>query len=76
MLKEIIRAWGYDPEKILITDALAESHRTICENPLTTEENEVKLLSNALKEMMKRELLNTINPTTTSIVYEPLETHK
>jgi len=30
MLKEIIRAWGYDPEKILITEALAEPHRTIC----------------------------------------------
>jgi len=76
MLKEIIRAWGYDPEKILLTDALAEPHRTICENHLTTEENEVKLLGNALKEMMKKELLNTMPPKATQTVYEPLETHK
>lgn len=76
MLKEIIRAWGYDPEKILLTDAIAEPHRTICEKPITTEENEVKLLSNALKEMMKKELLNTMTSKETQTVYEPPEMYK
>jgi len=65
MLKEMIRSWGYDPEKILIKDALAAPHRTICEKPKITEENEINVLSNALKEMMKKELLNTIEPKTT-----------
>ena len=76
MLKEIIRAWGYDPEKILITEALAEPHRTICKKPITNEENEVKLLGNALKEMLKKELLDTIKPKETQTVYEPPEMYK
>jgi len=55
---------------------IAEPHRTICENPIKNEENELKLLGNAFKEMMKNELLNAMMPKTTSTVYEPLETHK
>ncbi|MFC1486930.1 tyrosine-type recombinase/integrase [Thermoproteota archaeon] len=76
MLKEMIRTWGYDPEKILVKEALAEPHRTICEKHTTNEENEVKLLSNALKEMMKKELLTTIASKETQTVYEPLEMYK
>lgn len=53
-LKEIVRAWGLDPEKVLTREALIESHRTIVEN----EENQVKVLSRALKDMMRKELLN------------------
>lgn len=75
MLKEIIRAWGYDPEKILLTEALAEPHRTNCGSPKRNEENEVKLLGNALKEMIKKELLTTIPQKTPKNVCEPLETH-
>jgi len=75
MLKEMIRSLGYNPDKILVKEALVEPHRTICERPITPKENEVKLLSNALKEMMKKELLNTMTPKETQTVYEPLETH-
>jgi integrase len=76
MLKEIIRAWGYDPEIILVKEALAEPHRVICENSLTSEENEVKLLGNALKEMLKKELLGAMSPKATQTVCEPLEMYK
>ena len=65
MLKEMIRSLGYDPEKILVKEALAEPHRTICEEHTNDKENEVKLLSNALKEMMKKELLSTMEPKVT-----------
>ena len=61
----MIRSWGYDPEKILVKDALAAPHRTVCEKPIIPEENEINVLSNALKQMMKKEILNSINPKTT-----------
>jgi len=76
MLKQMIRTFGYDPEKILIKEALAEPHRTICGNLPTNPEHEVNLLGNALKEILKREILDTIPPKTTKTVYEPLEMYK
>jgi hypothetical protein len=75
-LKEIIRAWGYDPEKVLVREALAEQHRTICIEPSDIRENEVKLLRNALKEMLRKELLNTMKAEETKSVYGPPEMHK
>lgn len=65
MLKELIRSWGYDPEKILVKDALAVPNRTVFGTPIKQEENEIKLLSNALKQMMKKELLTSIQSKTT-----------
>jgi integrase len=52
-LKEIIRAWGMNPDQILTQQALTMPHATI-----VTEESQVTELSRALKEMMKKELLN------------------
>jgi len=52
-LKEIIRAWGMNPDQILTQQALTMPHTTI-----VTEENQVTELSRALKEMMKKQLLN------------------
>ena len=49
----------------MVKDALAAPHRTIYEKPKIAEENEINVLSNALKEMMKKELLNTIEQKTT-----------
>lgn len=54
-LKEIIRAWGMDPEEILTKKALATPHRAYASTG-DREEDQVKALSAALKEMMKREL--------------------
>jgi len=55
-LKEIIRAWGLNPEEILVKDASAKAHRTII-NPLEDEQHQIKVLSHALKESLKQELL-------------------
>ncbi len=55
MLKEIIRAWGLDPEKILVKEALLEPHRIVVANQ---EEEHIKTLSKALREMLRRELLD------------------
>jgi len=54
-LKEIIRAWGMNPDEILTRQALTMPQRTI----LSTihEQEQLKTLSSALKEMMKNELL-------------------
>lgn len=57
MLKEIMSAWGYDPEKVLVKEVLAEPHRTVCAEPSEIRDNEARLLSNALKEMLRKELL-------------------
>ena len=43
---------------------------------MTNEENEANLLGNALKEILKKELLNTIPSKATQTVYEPLEMYK
>lgn len=54
-LKEIIRAWGLNPEEILTREAMCKPHRTIV-NPLEIENKEIKILCNALKAEMKKEL--------------------
>lgn len=54
-LKEIVRAWGLNPDEILTREALSMPHRVeVCGR----EENQVRALSKALKEMMRKELLN------------------
>ena len=55
-LKEIIRAWGMDPEKILAREALSEPHRTHVGYE-EREDCELQSLSKALKEIVKKELL-------------------
>jgi len=60
MLKETMRAWGLEPEKILTKEALAEPHRTYA-NPQEREEEEVRLLGLALRETLKKELLASLN---------------
>lgn len=56
MLKEIIRAWGLDPELILVKEALSETHKTIAA-PAAREEEQVKALADSLKEMLRKEVL-------------------
>jgi site-specific recombinase XerD len=50
-LKEIIRAWGLNPEEILTREALSKPHRTVI-SPPEYENIELKILCNALKEAM------------------------
>jgi hypothetical protein len=55
-LKQIIRAWGMNPEEILVKDAMNKPHRTVID-PLRHEENQIRILGQALKESIKQELL-------------------
>jgi len=57
MLKQIVRAWGMDPDKVLMKEAFVEPHRTIIPQS-GYEEVQIKALSQALKEMMRKELSN------------------
>ena len=54
-LKEIIRAWGLNPEEVLTKEAMSKPHRTIID-PQELENKQIKLLCNALKTEMKKEL--------------------
>jgi len=56
MLKEIIRGWGMKPEKILTKEVLSAPCRAYV-SPMDREEDHVKALSQALKEMLRKELL-------------------
>ena len=54
-LKEIIRAWGLNPEEILTREAISTPHRTIV-GYQNLENNQMKILCNALKAELKKEL--------------------
>lgn len=56
-LKQIMRAWGMNPEEILTKEALTQPYRTYVET-VQQEDDQVKALSRALKEMMRKELLD------------------
>jgi len=56
-LKEIIRAWGLNPEEILTKKALTENHTTII-TPQQQEQNQIKELTLALKQAIIREIQN------------------
>jgi hypothetical protein len=53
-LKEIVRAWGLNPEEVLTKETLSRPYAATGYG----EEEQVKSLSQALKEMMRKELLN------------------
>jgi len=53
-LKEIIRAWGLDPEKILARDALIEPHRTVIDFQ-NREDSQLQALSKALRDIIREE---------------------
>ena len=55
-LKEMVRAFGLDPEKVLVKEALAEPHRTVLD-PLASGERELRTLTESLKRLVKEELL-------------------
>ena len=54
-LKEIIRAWGMNPEEILTKNALTQPHRTVIDRS-QIENNQIHQLSIALKQQLLNEL--------------------
>ena len=54
-LKEIIRAWGLNPEEILTRDALREPHRTVIDRS-TLENHQLNQLTSALKQQILKEI--------------------
>jgi len=62
-LKEIIRAWGLNPEEILTRQALTEPHRTVIDYR-QIEENQIHQLSIALKQQLLKELRENPNEKT------------
>jgi hypothetical protein len=59
-LKEIIRAWGLNPEEVLTREALTQPHRTIIDRN-HVEENQIHQLTIALKQQMFKELRENPN---------------
>jgi hypothetical protein len=57
-LKEIVRAWGMNPDEVLTRETLTRPYATYVQ-PASYEEEQVKSLSQALKDMMRKELLNS-----------------
>jgi site-specific recombinase XerD len=53
-LKEIIRAWGLNPEQILTRDALAEGAAT-CKSPEDFESHQLTVLGSQLKQLIRQE---------------------
>jgi hypothetical protein len=54
-LKEIIRAWGLNPEEILTKDALTRPNRTVIDNS-QVENHQLTQLTTALKQQMLKEI--------------------
>jgi len=53
-LKEIIRAWGLNPEKILTREALTEPHRTLISTQ-DHENSQLQTLSKAIRDLIRQE---------------------
>ena len=54
-LKEIIRAWGLNPEEILTREALTQPHRTVI-GQSQLEQSQLHQLTTALKQQMLKEI--------------------
>jgi len=54
VLKEIIRAWGMNPEQLLTRDALTEG-ATTHKNPQDLKNHQLTILSEQLKHLIRQE---------------------
>jgi endonuclease/exonuclease/phosphatase (EEP) superfamily protein YafD len=54
-LKEIIRAWGLNPEEVLTRDALTRPNRTVVDNS-QIENQQPAQLATALRQQMLKEI--------------------
>jgi site-specific recombinase XerD len=57
-LKEIIRAWGLNPEEVLTREALSQPHRTVIDQS-QLEQLQLAQLTTALKQQMLKEIRET-----------------
>ena len=57
MLKEVARAWGLDPEKILVREDIAAPHRSYA-SPVEVDAANSQRLAEALSQAVKKELLS------------------
>ncbi len=60
-LKEIIRAWGLNPEQVLTREALAQDAAVHIDQERRAD-NELQILSNTLKELIRKESSKARNP--------------
>jgi hypothetical protein len=60
-LKEIIRAWGLNPEQILTREALAQDAAVHIDQERRAD-NELQILGNTLKELIRQESSKARNP--------------
>ncbi len=59
-LKELIRAWGMNPEEILTRDAMTKPNATVIQKE-QVEQNEIQQLSSILKQQILKDLKSGIN---------------
>lgn len=59
MLKQVARAWGLDPERILTREALASPHRSYA-STLELQETHAQRLTEALREAVKKDILRSM----------------
>lgn len=59
MLKQVARAWGLDPDRILTTEAQAYPQRTYA-SPIQGNEHNTLLITAALKDAVKKDLLHAV----------------
>lgn len=55
ILKQMVSAWGMDPDKVLVRGAFAEPHRVFV-SPQDREDSQMEMLCKALVEKMRKEL--------------------
>jgi hypothetical protein len=55
-LKEIIRAWGMNPEQVLVRDALVQGAATY-KNSEDLENRQLEILTNQLKQLIRQEAI-------------------
>jgi len=58
LMATFVRGLGLDPEKVLIREAFAKPHRTLC-TPDEREKQYVQALREAIIDMLRKELLNS-----------------
>jgi site-specific recombinase XerD len=64
-LGALVREYGLDPDKVIMWDAFAEPHRTFV-SPEDLENHQIRVLSSALKEQIKREIVTELQSTESS----------
>jgi hypothetical protein len=57
-LKEIIRAWGMNPEQVLTREALTQG-AAVCITPQDKENHDLQVLSQTLRELIRQETIKS-----------------